>query len=148
MTRLFQPSPPRCAKRGITTAPLHRFSWSDGPACGRSGTRSIIAPDASVPGLKQPGFLFRGDRLLQQLFRERDLISVSDESVIESKVEIVTLHFCCDARGRVADPSAQGRKFLMPELSKPGVCRRETNRPSQIFPTRAKTRFPVAQFGL
>src|SRR5215510_11901946 len=70
------------------------------------------------------------DCVLQQLFRERDLISISHESVIESKVEIVTLHLCCDARGCVADPPSQRRKFLMPELSKPGVCRRETNRPS------------------
>src|SRR5213592_4832845 len=76
----------------------------------------------------------RGDRMLQQLFRERDLISVGDESVVESKIEIITLHLRRDARGRVADPFSQRRKFFLPELSKPSVCRRETNRPAQIFP--------------
>src|SRR6266480_6733120 len=72
----------------------------------------------------------RGDRMLQQLFRERDLISVSDESVVESKIEIVTLHLRCDARGGLADPLSQRRKLFLPELSKPGVCRCETNRPA------------------
>ena len=46
----------------------------------------------------------RGDRMLQQLFRERDLICISDESVIEAKVEIITLHLRRDTRGCVADP--------------------------------------------
>ena len=90
----------------------------------------------------------RGDRMLQQLFRERDLISVSDESVVESKIEIITLHLCRDARGGVADPLSQRRKFFLPELSKPGVCRRETNRPAQIFPIAGETLFPFAQFRL
>src|SRR6059058_4181316 len=90
----------------------------------------------------------RGDRMLQQLSRERDLISVSDESVVESKIEIITLHLCRDARGGVADPLSQRRKFLLPELSKPGVCRRETNRPAQIFPIAGETPFPLAQFRL
>src|SRR5215217_4749003 len=54
-----------------------------------------------------------GDRMLQQLFRKRDLISVSDESVVESKIEIITLHLCRDARGGVADPLSQSRKFLL-----------------------------------
>ena len=44
----------------------------------------------------------RGDRMLQQLFRERDLISVGDESVVESKIEIITLHLRRDAGGRLA----------------------------------------------
>ena len=56
----------------------------------------------------------RGDRMLQQLFRERDLISVSDESVVESKIEIITLHLRGDAGGGVADPFSQRRKFLLP----------------------------------
>src|SRR5205814_10638888 len=60
----------------------------------------------------------RSFRMLQQLFRERDLISVSDESVVESKIEIITLHLCRHARGGVADPLSQQRKFLLPELSK------------------------------
>src|SRR5881275_2046407 len=85
----------------------------------------------------------RGDRMLQQLFRERDLISVGDESVVESKIEIITLHL----RG-VADPFSQRRKFLLPELSEFSVCRRETNRPAQIFPIAAETPFPLAQFRL
>ena len=55
----------------------------------------------------------RGDRMLQQLFRERDLIVVSDESVVESKIEIITLHLCRDARGGVADPLvAEAQIFL------------------------------------
>ena len=55
----------------------------------------------------------RGDRMLQQLFRERDLISVSDESVVESKIEIITLHLCRDARGGGADPLvAEAQIFL------------------------------------
>src|SRR5882724_3528205 len=82
----------------------------------------------------------RGDRMLQQLFRERDLISVGDESVVESKIEIITLHLRRDAGGGVADPFSQRRKFSLPELSEPGVCRRETNRPAQVF--------PLAQFRL
>src|SRR5262249_51057223 len=90
----------------------------------------------------------RRDRLLQQLFRERDLISVSDESVIESRVEIITLHLCRDTSGCVADPSPQRRKFFLPELSKPGVCRRETNRPAQIFPIAGNALFPFPQFHL
>src|SRR5881409_1855575 len=57
----------------------------------------------------------RGDRMLQQLFRERDLICVSDESVVESKIEIITLHLRDDAGGGVADPFSQRRKFLLPE---------------------------------
>src|SRR4029077_16743030 len=84
----------------------------------------------------------RGDRMLQQLFRERDLISVGDESVVESKIEIITLHLCRDAGARLADPLSQRRKFFLPELSKPGVCRRETNRPAQIFPIASETLFP------
>src|SRR5215510_4364346 len=63
----------------------------------------------------------RGDRVLQQLVRECDLISVGDESVVESKVQIITLHLDRDARGCVTDPSAQRRKFFLPELSKLGV---------------------------
>src|SRR6476659_2155711 len=86
--------------------------------------------------------------MLQQLFRERDLISVSDESVVESKIEIIPLHLCRDARGRGADPLSQRCKFFLPELSKPGVCRRETNRPAQIFPIAGETLFPFAQFRL
>src|SRR5439155_137293 len=76
----------------------------------------------------------RGDRMLQQLFRERDLISVGDQSVVESKIEIIALQFRRDARGGVADPFSQRRKFILPELSEPSVCRRETNRPAQVFP--------------
>src|SRR5439155_17077788 len=90
----------------------------------------------------------RGDRMLQQLFRERDLIAVSDESVVESKIEIITLHLCRDARGGVADPLSQRRKFFLPELSEPGVCGRETNRPAQIFPIAGETPFPFTQFRL
>ena len=86
--------------------------------------------------------------MLQQLFRKRDLISVSDESVIESKIEVITLHLCRDARGGVADPLSQRRKFFLPKLSKPGVPRCETNRPAQIFPIAGETLFPFAQFGL
>src|SRR6266576_6284497 len=74
----------------------------------------------------------RGDRMLQQLFRKRDLISVGDESAVESKIEIITLHFRRDAGGRLADPFSQRRKFFLPELSKPGVWGRETNRPAQV----------------
>src|SRR4029077_17170844 len=62
----------------------------------------------------------RGDRMLQQLFPEVDFISVSDESVVESKIEIITLHLCRDARGRGTDPLSQRRKFFLPQLSKPG----------------------------
>src|SRR5207244_8419502 len=51
----------------------------------------------------------RGDRMLQQLFRERDLISVGDESVIESKIEIIALHLRRNARGRIAHPFSQRR---------------------------------------
>src|SRR5207249_8353945 len=90
----------------------------------------------------------RGDRMLQQLFRERDLISVGDESVVESKIEIITLHLRGDAVGGVADPFSQRRKFLLPELSEPGVCGRETNRPAQVFPIADETPFPLAQFSL
>src|SRR6266496_4037880 len=90
----------------------------------------------------------RGDRMLQQLFRERDLIAVSDESVVESKIEIITLHLCRDARGGVADPLSQRRKFFLPELSEPRVCRRETSRPAQVFPIIDETPFPLAQFRL
>src|SRR6476661_1318400 len=89
-----------------------------------------------------------GDRMLQQLFRERDLIVISNQSMVESKVEIITLHLCCDARGGGANPLSQRRKFFLPELSKPGVCRRETNRPAQIFPIAGETLFPFAQFRL
>src|SRR6266567_1748977 len=71
----------------------------------------------------------RGDRMLQQLFRERDLISVRDESVVESKIEIITLHLRRDAGGRVAHPFSQRRKFVLPKLCESGVCRCETNRP-------------------
>src|SRR5213593_274794 len=76
----------------------------------------------------------RGDRMLQQLFRKRDLISIGDESVVESKIEIITLHLRRDAGGSLADPFSQGGKFFLPELSEPGVWGRETNRPAQIFP--------------
>src|SRR6476660_7014660 len=72
----------------------------------------------------------RGDRMLQQLFRKRDLIVVSDYSVVESKIEIITLHLCRDARGGGADPLSKRRKLFLPELSKPGVWRRETDRPA------------------
>src|SRR6476661_801232 len=58
------------------------------------------------------------------------------------------LHLCSDARGGGADPLSQRRKFFLPELSKPGVWRRETNRPAQIFPVAAETLFPFAQFRL
>src|SRR5437762_7524966 len=70
--------------------------------------------------------------MLQQLFRECDLISVGDESVVESKVEIITLHLCSDAGGRIAHPFSQRRKFLLPKLCELGVCRRETSRPAQV----------------
>src|SRR5205823_7578988 len=90
----------------------------------------------------------RGDRMLQQLFRQRDLISIGDEPVVESKIAIITLHLRGDARGRFADPFSQRRKFLLPELSKSGVCRRETNRPAQVFPITDETPFPLAQFRL
>ena len=90
----------------------------------------------------------RGFRMLQQLLRERDLISISDESVVESKIEIITLHLCRDARGGGANPLSQRRKFFLPQLSKPGVWRRETNRPAQIFPIAGETAFPGAQFRL
>src|SRR5215467_6906816 len=86
--------------------------------------------------------------MLKQLFRERDLISIGDESVVESKIEIITLHLRRDARCGVADPLSQRRKFLLPELSEPGVCRRETNWPAQIFPVTGETLFPLAQFRL
>src|SRR6476620_8352614 len=89
-----------------------------------------------------------GAWLLQQLFRERDLIVVSDQPAIESKIEIIKLHLCSDARGGGADPLSQRRKFFLPELSKPGVWRRETNRPAQIFPVAAETLFPLTQFRL
>src|SRR4029079_1661511 len=89
-----------------------------------------------------------GDRMLQQLFRKRDLIVVSDDSVVESKIEIITLHLCRDARGGGADPPSQRRKFFLPELSKLGVWRRETNRPAQIFPIASEAAFPFAQFRL
>src|SRR2546430_9894369 len=89
-----------------------------------------------------------GDRMLQQLFRERDLISVGDESVVESKIAIITLHLRRDAGGGLADPFSQRRKFFLPELSEFGVCRRETNRPAQIFPIAGKAPFPLAQFRL
>src|SRR6266511_5587851 len=68
----------------------------------------------------------RGDRMLQQLLRERDLISVGDESEVDSKIEIITLHLCRDTGGRIAYPFSQRRKFLLPKLCEPGVCRRET----------------------
>src|SRR5262245_50207282 len=42
----------------------------------------------------------RSDWMLKQLFRECDLISIGDQSVVESKIEIITLHFCRDACGR------------------------------------------------
>src|SRR6476620_5952858 len=87
-----------------------------------------------------------GDWMLQQLFRERDLIVVSDQPAIESKIEIITLHLCSDARGGGADPRSQRRKFFLPELSKPGVWRRETNWPAQLFPIAGETLFPFAQF--
>src|SRR6478672_6219634 len=83
----------------------------------------------------------RSDWMLQQLFRERDLISVGDESVVESKIEIITLHLCRDARGGIADPLSQRCEFFLPELSKPGVCRRKTNRPAQVFPIAGVTFF-------
>src|SRR6476646_6604436 len=87
-----------------------------------------------------------GDWMLQQLFRERDLIVVSDQPAIESKSEIIKLHLCSDARGGGADPLSQRRKFFLPQLSKLGVWRSETNRPAQIFPIAAETPFPFAQF--
>src|SRR5215472_646003 len=90
----------------------------------------------------------RGDRMLQQFLRERDLISVRDKSVVESKIEIITLHLRRDTRGGVADPSSQRRKFFLQELSEFGVCRRVTNRPAKIFPIAGKTPFPLAQFCL
>src|SRR6266478_6610871 len=90
----------------------------------------------------------RGDRMLQQLLRERDLVAIGDESVVESKVEIITLHLRGDAGGGVTDPFSQRRKFLLPELSEPGVCGRETNWPAQVFPIAAETPFPLAQFRL
>src|SRR5260370_1022076 len=58
----------------------------------------------------------RSDRMLQQLFRKRDLISVGDESVVESKIEIITLHLRRDAGGRIAHPFSQRRKLLLPEV--------------------------------
>src|SRR6478672_1792327 len=89
-----------------------------------------------------------GEWMLQQFFRERDLIVVSDQPAIESKIEIITLHLCSDARCGGADPLSQRRKFFLPELSKPGIWRRETDRPAQIFPVAAETLFPFAQFRL
>src|SRR6266436_8764394 len=61
----------------------------------------------------------RGDRMLQQLLRERDLISVGDESVVESKVEIITLHLRGDAGDCGADPLSQRSKVLLPQVSEP-----------------------------
>src|SRR5436190_15323977 len=90
----------------------------------------------------------RGDRMLQQLFRECDLISVGDESVVESRVEIITLHLRRDAGGGVADPFSQRRKFLLPKLCEPGICGCETNGPAQVLPITAETPFPLAQFRL
>src|SRR5947208_14211115 len=55
----------------------------------------------------------RGDRMLQQLFRERDLIAIGDEPVVESKIEIITLQLRRDAGGGVADPFSQRRKFFL-----------------------------------
>ena len=89
-----------------------------------------------------------GDGMLQQLFRQRDLVVVSDHSVVESKIEIITLHLCCDARGGSAYPLSEKCKFFLPELSKLGVWRGETNRPAQIFPIATETIFPFAQFRL
>src|SRR6266700_7759092 len=66
------------------------------------------------------------DRMLQQLFRERDLISVGDDSVVESKIEIITLHLRRDARGRIAHPFSQWGEFFLPKLCEPRVCRGET----------------------
>src|SRR4029079_13354000 len=88
------------------------------------------------------------DRMLQQLFRERDLIVVSHHSVIQSKIAIITLHLCGDARGGSANPFSQRYKFFLPELGKLCICRRKTNRPAQIFPIPAETLFPFAKFSL
>ena len=85
----------------------------------------------------------RGDRMLQQLFRERDLISVGDESVVESKIEIITLHLRRDAGRRIAYPFSQRRKFRLPQLCEHGVCRRETNRPAQSTPNRRRDASPI-----
>src|SRR6266699_3240601 len=90
----------------------------------------------------------RGDRMLQQLFRERDLISVGDESVVESKTEIITLHFRGYAGGGIANPFSQRRKFLLPKLREPRIPGREADRPAQVFPIAGVTIFPFAQFRL
>jgi hypothetical protein len=90
----------------------------------------------------------RDDRMLQQLFRERDLVTVRDESAVESKIEIIALHFRRHAGRRVAYPFSKRRKFLLPELSEPGVCRCETDRPAQVFPIAGVTCLPFPQFRL
>ena len=90
----------------------------------------------------------RCDWMLQQFFRQRDLISVRNESALESKIEKIALHFCRNTGCGVVYPFAQRRKFLSPKLCKLRVVRRETNRPTQVFPIARITFFPLAQFRL
>src|SRR5262249_12826937 len=77
-----------------------------------------------------------------------DLISVGNESVIESKIQIITLYFRRNAGGCVANPFSQRSKFFVPKLSESGVSCCETTRPAQIFPIARETLFPLAQFCL
>ena len=81
--------------------------------------------------------------MLEQFFRERDLVSVSDKAALQSELAIIPLHLRGHAGGGIADPLAQRRKFLPPELGEPGVVRRETNRPAQVFPIAGITFFPL-----
>ena len=50
--------------------------------------------------------------MLQQFFRQRDLIPVGNESALESKIEIITLHFCGHARGVAQIHLAAAKTFL------------------------------------
>src|SRR5215831_4986497 len=47
---------------------------------------------------------------LQQLHRERDLISISNRAASETELAVIPLHFCCDARRTCACPFSQRPK--------------------------------------
>src|SRR5262249_21237886 len=60
---------------------------------------------------------------LQQLHRERDLISISNRAASETELAVIPLHFCCDARRTCACPFSQRPKRFAPVHGKFSRCR-------------------------
>src|SRR5213075_234345 len=83
--------------------------------------------------------------MLEQLVRERDLVGVGDDTALEPEIAIIALHFGRHAERRIGDPAAERAKRFAPDSGELRVRARETVRPTEEFPIRIQTRFPVGQ---